>query len=212
VTTFRQDDYDIYMDESGDLGFGNGSSRCFVITALMVQAPNSVRLKRFVRRFKAKNGLSTQVELKASRMQCTLRNEFCRGLACLPCTVHYIVINKQNVKPELRRDTNILYNYVAGLLLVPMMSPVLYATVNLDRRTIKVTSGNSLSDYLRVKLWYEERSIVQVSFKYLDSKQSLGIQAADIACNAVFRSYERYDTSDLDVLVRRVKDRRELFF
>lgn len=156
--------------------------------------------------------LPAKVELKASNTQPSLRDKFCSRLSKVPCSLHYIVIDKQRVKPELRRDTNILYNYAVGLLLVPMMRRLRQVTVNLDSRTIKVASGNSLSEYLRIKLLCELDSSVDVSFKYLDSRECLGIQAADMASNAAFRSYEYRDETGLKHLRDILEDSRKLFF
>lgn len=202
----------IYIDESGDLGFGPGGSRFFVIAFLAVEPPNAALIKRCVRKFKVSRNLAASVELKASGMQLVHRNEFCRRLAQLPCSLHYIVVDKSNVRPELRRDTNILYNYAAGLVLAPVMSRMRSAVVNLDSRTIKVASGNCLGEYLRIKLWYEMNSSVSVNFAYLDSRGCLGIQAADMASNAIFRYYESGDSSGMACLRDSVVDAKKLFF
>lgn len=202
----------IYIDESGDLGFGPGGSRHFVIAAVSVEPSSSHLLKRYVRSFKRSISISAAVELKASGTQHRFRSEFYRGLVRVPCAIHYIVVDKRNVRTELRQDTNILYNYATGLLLAPLMQSLQRAVVNVDCRTIKVASGNSLHDYLRIKLWYEMNSPVNVIFAYIDSRNCLGVQAADMVSNAVLRKYERNDGSDLMQLEKLVRDGRKLFF
>lgn len=202
----------IYIDESGDLGFAPGSSRFFVIVCLVSRCTENYLIKRCVRKFKKKRNLSADVELKASNTRLAHRNEFCRSLSRLPCSVHYIVVDKSNVEPKLRQDTNILYNYMAGLLLAPVMAEMDNAVINLDSRTVKVASGNSLSEYLRIKLWYEMNSLVSVEFAYLDSRDCLGIQAADMISNAVFRYYENKDSSGIKLLRKLLNGEKKLFF
>ena len=201
-----------YLDESGDLGFGDGGSGHFVIAAICIDRGEQDHLKRLVRRFKSSLNIPATVELKASASKALDRDRFCQKLAALECSVHHIVVNKSKVKAELRRDTNILYNYITGLLLAPMMCSLLQAHVQLDCRTIKVASGNSLSEYLRIKLWCEMSSVVNVELSFPDSRQSLGIQAADFVANAVFRKYERGDSSGYKGLSPVLGARKKLFF
>jgi len=97
--------------------------------------------------------------------------------------------------------------------MAPVMAKMDNALVHLDSRTIKVASGNSLSEYLRIKLWYEMKSSVNVEFAYLDSRKCLGIQAADMVSNAVFRYYENKDSSGIKLLQKLLKSPpKKLFF
>lgn len=206
------DDCVFYIDESGDLGFAPGSSRYFVIGVVCVDSDEQKLIKRYVRRFRAKKGLGRKVELHASETKTVDRVHFCQGLARLPCSIHYLVLNKAKIKPELRRDKNILYNFLCGLVLPPLMSVMQQATIHMDCRNIKVASGNSLHDYLRVKLWGEMNASVDVQFGYFDSRESEGIQAADLVANAVYRRYERGDSRAYDSLLPIMGEKKELFF
>ena len=208
----HSDDCVFYVDESGDLGFGPGSSRFFVIAVVCIDRSRQTELKRYVRRFREKLKLPRSIEMKAKSTKPVDRTKFCQGLAALPCSVHYLVANKSRVKPELRKDTNILYNYLTGLLLAPLMASLERAELRLDNRTIKVASGNSLHDYLRIKLWYEMNSPVNVTFAYVDSRECLGIQTADLAAHAVFRRYERADSASFEKLALLLGETREVFF
>jgi len=201
-----------YIDESGDLGFRRGASQHFVIALLCVDAGKASKINRFVGHFKRKCGIKAAVELKASATKQPRRLAFCKELAGLPCSVHYIVVNKSRVGPKLRRDTNILYNYVCGLLLVPLLEVLQTAEIEVDCRTIKVASGNSLHDYLRIKLWCEKNAHVDVRFRYVDSLHSEGIQAADFVANAIFRRYEWGDSSSYTALARILRTRKKLYF
>lgn len=200
-----------YIDESGDLGFGPGSSKFFVVAVVCVNSGMQAALKRFVRKYRTALRLPRQVEMKAKATKLVHRRSFCRGLAQLSCSAHYVVVNKRKVKARLRNDTNILYNYVSGLILAPLMAALKHATIQLDCRTIKVASGNSLHDYLRIKLWFEMNSQVNVRFSYLDSRECLGIQAADFVANAVYRKYESGDSAAFDELAPILGEKKELF-
>lgn len=212
VPNNHSDDCVFYLDESGDLGFGSGSSRHFVIAVVCVDGSAAKRVTRYVRRFRIRKGYPTEVELKASGMKHQDRLEFCQGIASQPCSVHYVVVNKSRIQPHLRQDNNILYNWLCGLILAPLMSTLRQASVLLDCRSIKVKSGNSLSDYLCIKLWYEMNSQVSVpEFSYPDSRESLGIQAADLVSNTIFRYYERSDSAGYAALQPIMGEYKELF-
>ena len=165
-----------------------------------------------MRRFKSSRNIPRSVELKASASKAADRDQFCQKLATLQCSVHFIVVRKSNVKAELRRDTNILYNYVTGLMLSPMLCSLVRANVQLDCRTIKVASGNGLSEYLRIKLWCEMNSPVNLNLSFPDSRESPGIQVADFVANAIFRKYEREDSVSYEALKPILGTHRKLFF
>ncbi|KKK91873.1 hypothetical protein LCGC14_2708590, partial [marine sediment metagenome] len=60
-----------------------------------------------------------------------------------------------------------------------------------DARSIKVKSGNSLVDYLQIKLWFYLKSKTVVQYKPMESSKVLNIQFIDIICNIIWSSYER---------------------
>ncbi len=143
MSTHSSGHYVIYVDESGDLGFGCNGSRYLVIGALCIPKADDVLLKRFVRGVKKSLGLNGWQELKSIHSSARDRRRFCEGLARLPCQIRYIVINKRRVDKRLRKDTNILYNYAAQLLLSDSLAGLAKAELFLDSRTVRVGSGNS---------------------------------------------------------------------
>ena len=61
--------------------------------------------------------------------------------------LHTITVKKQNVEPHIRNDSNKLYNYMIRLSLLDFMSKHDLVTFIPDPRTLKVETGNSLSEY-----------------------------------------------------------------
>jgi len=66
-----------------------------------------------------------------------------------------ITVKKENVQEHIRKDPNKLYNYMIGLVLLDRIRQKPVVTFIPDKRSIKVESGNSLVDYLQIKLWFD---------------------------------------------------------
>ena len=181
----------VYLDESGDLGFGEGGTRYFTIAFVVVANP--IDFIRCVKEVKIKYHIPRDVELKGCTTRETIKRDLLNKFAKLGIEVHAITVNKKNVEPRLRKDTNILYNYVAGLPLIerilqePANSSV---CINVDRRIISITSGFKFNEYLKCEIWYKgKRPDISLEIKHLDSHHEYAIQGIDVICNSIFRKY-----------------------
>jgi hypothetical protein len=108
----------IFLDESGDLGFGKGSSRYFVIALLLT--PEGDALKRIAKRTRHRRLAKKHQklpELKATKVNSVIREYVLRQLASADASVMYVVLDKGKVYDYLKSKKNKLYNYVAGLVL-----------------------------------------------------------------------------------------------
>lgn len=200
----------IYLDESGDLGFSLRSSDYFVISFLT--AKDKTFLKRTVRKVKKKHRLAPGFELKGNTTPPKIKEDLLKRLAQLDIDIYTIVMNKAKVTPRLRQDTNILYNYVLGRIVVPYICKQSVVTIMVDRRVVSVTSGFKLNEYLAYKVWYENLAEVDMQIQHEDSKWTLGIQAADVVCNSIFRKYESRDERFYNLIEGRIKEEQQLFF
>ena len=106
----------VYLDESGDLGFREGGTKYFTIAFVVMENP--VPFRRCVKRVKVKYQIPQVVELKGNTTREIIKKELLNRFAKLDIEVYAITVKKKNVDPKLRKDTNILYNYVVGLSLV----------------------------------------------------------------------------------------------
>lgn len=208
----------IHLDESGDLGWKfdapyryGGSSRYLTIASLWVENEVKHKPKRVVKRLYQKFKWSTSVEVKWADMDDAQRAYFVSQAEQL-CTketnrIFYtsITVYKERVADHIRRDANKLYNYMIGLSLVDIMAK--YPEIHLfpDERSIKVASGNSLHDYLQVKLWFDKDAKTTLLTTPTDSSSNRNVQFADMLAGLVnqhfedgksapFRQIERYLT------------------
>jgi len=204
----------VYLDESGDLGFAQGSTKYFTVAFAVVENP--VPFRRCVKRVKEKYHIPRDVELKGHATRETIKRDLLSRFAKLDIEVHAITVRKTNVEPKLQRDTNILYNYVVGLSLVErILEEPANATVivNVDRRIIAVTSGFNFNKYVRYKIWYErERQDIDLGINHLDSHESYAIQGIDVICNSIFRKYSSNNYKLFNIIQGKVKSDKRLFF
>jgi len=105
--------------------------------------------------------------------------------------ISYIVLDKTKIKNQkLFEDKNILFNYLCSFLFKKTIKNC-PEDINLyfDNRTVKIRSGNSLRDYLKIKSYTEWNFNKELNLYYLDSKSSYCIQMVDIISNTIYRKY-----------------------
>jgi len=204
----------VYLDESGDLGFRQGGSRYFTIAFAVMEDPFPFR--RCVKEVKIKHHIPRDVELKGNTTRGVIKEDLLSRFAKLDIGVHAITVRKKNVESKLRKDTNILYNYMVGLSVVKRILDEpkdARVVINVDRRIIAITAGFKFNEYLRYKIWYEgERRDIDLEIHHLDSHQAYAIQGIDIICNSIFRKYNSNNYKLFNIIQGKVKSDRRLFF
>lgn len=206
----------IYLDESGDLGFEPGGTDYFTIAFIVTE--NRYNLKRCVKRIKRKFKIPPEIEIKGSTTRKEIKEDLLKRIGKLQVEIHSITVKKNKVKKRLRQDTNILYNYMVGLSLVERIFEAKKGetvTIIVDRRIISITSGFNFDEYIRYKVWYEgNRQDIELNIYHVDSHKTFCIQAIDVICNSIFRKYQRNDLSLIEMLQKQGKIRTEkrLFF
>ena len=203
----------VYLDESGDLGFGQGGSKYFTIAFVVVENP--IAFRRCVKRVKIKHHIPREIELKRNTARTVIKEDLLGKFARLDIEVHAITVRKTNVEHKLRRDTNILYNYMVGLSLVErILTEKTGARIcaNIDRRVISVTALQ-IEEYLKYKIWYEgKRPDIDLEINHLDSHEAYAIQGIDVICNSIFRKYNWNNYKLFQIIQGRVKSDKRLFF
>jgi len=204
----------VYLDESGDLGFGQGGTKYFTIAFVIVEDP--IPFRRCVKAVKIKHHIPRNVELKGHSARNVIKQDLLTKLLKIDAEVHAITVKKRNVEPKLRKDTNILYNYMVGLSLVEriLQEPAgARVVINVDRRITAITSGFKFNEYLKYKIWYEkERQGVDLRIHHLDSHEAHAIQGIDVICNSIFRKYNSNNYTLFNIIQDKVKSDRRLFF
>jgi hypothetical protein len=175
-----------------------------------------ILFRRCVKAIKIKHHIPRDVELKGYTTRKIIKEDLLNRFLKLDMEVHAITVKKKNVEPKLRRDTNILYNYMVGLSLVEriLQEPAgARVVINVDRRITAITSGFKFNEYLKYKIWYEkERQDVDLEIHHLDSHQIYALQGIDVICNSIFRKYNSNNYALFNIIQDKVKDDKRLFF
>lgn len=202
----------IYLDESGDLGWkfnqpylSGGSSRYLTISSLVVSKERKESPKRVIKRLYKKHKWATDEEKKWTNMRASERLDFAEFALRLiqrePEIKYYaITVQKENVDEHIRQDPNKLYNYMIQLSLINEMANHDEVTFIPDPRMMKVASGNSLHDYLSIKLWFDKKVKTQLQTLPCDSAQSLSIQFTDMLSGVVQSHFEFGNSAPWDIL------------
>lgn len=178
----------IYIDESGNLG---KKDRYFIILALIPQKPK--RIKNIIKRACVRLGISdnTVEEIKASKLSFSDKQNIINKLNekdDLSCS--YVVADKNHLQPEILKDKNVCYNYLASHLLKPILKGAdQNVHIILDNHSIKVRSLNSLKDYIKIEAYTKWGFKKDIKFEYQDSKNYKNLQAADVVANAIYAKY-----------------------
>lgn len=216
-------DVDVYVDETGDLGFSferphrnGGSSRFLTIGFLLVPHDLAHLTKRIVKKIYIKRRQVKRIELKSVMLSHEEKENFCRETVVLveqynSIKLFGITVFKQRVADHIRRDSNKLYNYMIGLALPDKVRAFERINFTPDPRSIKVKSGNSLSDYLQIKLWFDHDSKTIIRNLPMESHQSLNLQFVDILSYIIWKHYEDGENT-LFNMIRRELDLKQLFF
>ncbi|TDR32604.1 DUF3800 domain-containing protein [Hydromonas duriensis] len=195
----------IYLDESGDLGwnFNLGSSCFLTLAAIIIPAHLSHHLERLVRGIYKSRKRCLKNELKSVELSSIERQNFVNALVKLnekhrEIYFKSITVNKKKVNDSFRKNPNGLYNYMTKLLLVESMTSYKIIDFLPDSRSIKTSYKHALHQYLEQMLL--EQTIIKadtantyptiLNTTPYDSKNHLGIQAADILASLCWAKHE----------------------
>jgi len=190
----------IYLDESGDLGFGQRASKYFIMAAIVTRDPEHVRrcIKR-VRQQKLPKKYKTIPELKFHNSSQTIRGRILNCLAKTDTDIAYAVLRKHQVYEKLRNKQQILYNYISGSLITKIITAYQLEGV------VKVFVDRSLYGFQREHFdsyltWKaclgnhsEDLDIEPPEIVHIDSTQDRCIQVADFVAGAISHKYGKGD-------------------
>jgi hypothetical protein len=213
----------IYLDESGDLGFtftaphrNGGSSRYLTLTYLIIPAEKAHLPKRIIKDTFKKFGLSKAVELKGTKLPDDVKKFFLDQLLKLKAKepafyLGAITVKKEKVGKHITEDCNILYNYMMKLGILHNINTYDLVNIIRDERNIKVKSANTCVNYLQTVLWFDMNS--ETALKDFPHKSHLsdGLLFVDWISYMIWSNYEDGKDEHFKILAP-IMDIRTLFF
>lgn len=205
----------IFLDESGDLGFGERSSRWFVLTIAMTG--DYRRIEKCVKR--VHRGLKKKFrkvgELHAYHCSPITRKRVLHLLAeADDLKIFCIVLNKEKVYVDLQNQKNFLYNYTANILLDRMHAKGIMkgkekALIVIDQRETNKFLKRNFEKYLSDNLSEKVGGDFEISIRPSYSEKCL--QAVDFVSWAIFRKYEQGDYEYYQIIKDKVFEENMLF-
>jgi hypothetical protein len=224
-------EYYIYLDESGDLGWNfsgpytkGGSSRYFTICGLVVCAQDKHRPERVMKKLREycekKHDILIPVgdEIKSTDLSGDSKGKFCEILLAEASKskffkVFSITVNKEKVATAsiFRNDTNTLYNYMTKVGIIEKVAEIDKLVLFADQRITSTDAKYAFDTYLKTELAGTFNSNATLEIHHKSSHSCRKIQCADIITNLIWRSHEFGSAEYLDKISHLVIDKK-LFF
>jgi hypothetical protein len=193
---------DVYVDESGDLGFKPNSTKFFVVAFISCPTPYNLRkdMSHLLKRFHVRGGYSyVHNELKFSKMSSYCRTCVLEKIASSNSYIGVIVVQKNKISDRLRNDPTILYNYLVVQNVVSALFPMIVANQRFHLVMDKSKSRRKMEDfdnYVKAKIGFVSytngKTIAQnnITSAHLDSITEPCLQAVDCVAGAYLQAYE----------------------
>ncbi|MDG6222225.1 MAG: DUF3800 domain-containing protein [Candidatus Bathyarchaeota archaeon] len=202
----------VYVDESGDLGFSDKSTKFFIIAYLACTPAINIRIRmrRLLKNFHQKKRYHRgQNELKFCKMNNYCRKTVLETIVQTNANIGAIVVEKKHVSPDLRDKLPILYNYLMVHNIISALLPSLETGQKMNMifdKSLPKTRIQDFNDYVKEKASYlsyvrgnslHSDSIVS---DHVDSKVEPCLQAVDSIAGAYFQKYEHENSIYVDII------------
>ena len=210
----------VFVDESGDLGFGQGSSKYITIGALIATHPETVdRIPLRIRKRRLKKSLRQKPELKFHNSSPDVRRSVLRMIMALPeVSIASMIVNKTGMPDGLGRRPENFYDRVCGELLAGIIAARggrgAYRVVFDARphnRSASYDFGGHIGAVVERELSRAGVLPVHIDVSVIDSHNSGGLQAADFVVGSIQRKYERNDHSYYRIIAPAIVVEKRLF-
>jgi len=186
---------EVYLDESGDLGFSKGSSRHFIVAALVVDG--DVNIARIVNKCHRRFGssLSGNPELKFNRSPDRVRKFILSAVSATGAGIAWSGIRKSNLGESRMIDREAVWRMVAARTVSGASSRISTKSMHIvvDRRSIRKVAMESLDSSIQVavKRHYMGQFEPELRISHVSSASFPGLQLVDNIAGAVFQRLER---------------------
>jgi len=202
----------VYIDESGDFGLSERSSRYFIMCALVTSDQVEIlRVLKRVRKWVLRTPLKKIPELKWSESSPELRRTVLRGLAAQDNELWYVCLCKVDRK---KREYGNIYSDVA-VRLISRVAEIKARKINVVvDRTLSRTNQARLNEQLDAAIRLSRMKLgmidIDISFKHASGQEEPCLQAVDYVSGAVFAKYEWGDPSYFEIIESRITKTEEI--
>src|SRR3989338_417132 len=203
----------IFLDESGELGFKESSSRYFIITLLSCDENEIYSLRRIIIKVRekiVKKEVKRFPELKGNNSSDKIRFEVLQRFSKTNSEVFVIVLEKSKVYEYLKDKKNKLYNYISNLILNECSFDDLSVCLIVDKSKPTRSLREDFDNYARKRL-AEKAQLNNLIIKHENSQNEPCLQVLDFVSWAIFRSYESKDCRFIEIIKDKIVIKKEVF-
>jgi len=210
----------VFVDESGDLGFGKGSSKYITIGALITTHPEIVeRIPRRIRKRRLKKSLLQKPELKFHNSSPDVRRSVLKMVMALQdISIASMTVNKIGMPDGFRHSPERFYDCVCGELLADIIvnrgGRGAYRVV-FDARPHNRPPGYDFGGRVGAIVGRELTRAglipVRIDVSVIGSHNSGGLQTADFVVGSIQRKHERDDHSYSRIIAPAITVEKMLF-
>jgi hypothetical protein len=187
----------IYIDESGDLGTKETSSKYFIITAIKVEDSKKLDkiIKKTRRNFKKK--MLTSNEIKGGNLPYDLKIKILKKLNKMDYEVFIIVLNKENRYKIGSYNNKDLYDILASKLakLINIDKPTFIFIDKSKNKEEEISKFNNI--FLDNLNNIQKQPIIM---EHANSIHYKGLQMADLISWSTFQNFEYENNEFLDII------------
>jgi hypothetical protein len=192
----------VFVDESGDLGFTQKSTRFFVVAYVECASPVQMRIgiNRVLKHLHQRKKYSlARNELKFSRMDNYCRRFVLEKIAGFEASLGVVVLEKALVNSNLRKEPPVLYNWCVVhnimLSLLPNIASGNKLNMVFDRSlpAWRIKEFNAYVENKASYLLFEKGTALSrnsISSAHVASEVEPCLQVADAIAGAYFQKYE----------------------
>lgn len=203
----------MFVDESGDLGFGKLASRYVTLSAVSTEDPIYLaRIPKKIRKRRLKKSLRSKPELKYYTSSPEIRRVVLEMVAALgSVSIGSITVEKSRLARQSRERRNNFCHQLCGELACQMArhtAAVRSLNVVFDDRPFNMSVGHGFDVYVteRIRASYDTLGLIQprVIVSRVDSLNSQGLQVADFVAGAIQRRYEFGDAEYSSIITDKI--------
>lgn len=146
-------------------------------------------------------------ELKGKDTTLEVKQYFNRQLSKVNFEIYAITLNKKKVFDRLTKEKSRVYNFIAR----QVIDKIPFEKNHNDRVELIIDRSKSkpeieeFNSYIRSQIQGRLDPNVTLDMYHWDSKQSAGLQAADMFCWGIFQKYERRNADWFETFKEKVK-------
>ncbi|MEK6927914.1 MAG: DUF3800 domain-containing protein [Nanoarchaeota archaeon] len=203
----------IFLDESGELGFKESSSRYFIITLLSCdegEIPNIRRIIKRVREKIIKKKLKRYPEIKGNNSPDNIRFEILQRFMKTHSEIFVIVLDKSKVYEYLKDKKSKLYNYISNLIINECSFDTHSVCLIVDKSKPNRSLREDFNRYIKNEI-RKNNSSCNINIQHENSQKEQCLQVLDFVSWAIFRSYEHNDSRFIDIIKDKIVIKKEVF-